>query len=150
MALNKQTNLNKKAVLATLNEILELELASAVRYTQYSFMIFGHSRIPIVSWMRDQAAQSVTHAHEAGDLITAHGGTPSLRIGDLLKAHSKSIDAMLREILAHENSGAALYHKLLSQVENRHVPLEEYARRMIHDETHDIGEIAKMLRRMGR
>ena len=41
--------------LVLLNKILELELAGVVRYTHYSFMVFGHSRIPIVSWLRDQA-----------------------------------------------------------------------------------------------
>ena len=34
-----------------LNSILELELAGVVRYTHYSFMIFGYNRIPIVEWM---------------------------------------------------------------------------------------------------
>ena len=141
--------MDKQAVLDTLNAILEMELAGAIRYTHYSFMIFGHSRIPIVHWMRDQASQSFTHAHEAGDLITTHGGEPSLKVGNLLTSHSKSIDAMLREILDHEHSGVVLYRKLLSQVEDLHVPLEEYARRMIHDEARDIAEIEKMLRRTG-
>src|SRR5205807_919667 len=35
-------------VVAILNRILELELAGLVRYLHYSFMIFGHNRIPIV------------------------------------------------------------------------------------------------------
>jgi bacterioferritin len=91
----------------------------------------------------------LTHADEAGDLISAHGGNPSLKVGSLLTSHGKSIDDMLRGILEHENSGVALYEKLLSQVEGVHVPLEEYARRMIHDEAKDIAEIEKMLRKTG-
>ena len=146
---HNKSSMDKKAVLDTLNEILEMELAGAVRYTHYSFMVFGHSRIPIVSWLREQGSQSMTHAHEAGDLITAHGGHPSLKVGSLLTSHRESIDAMLREILDHENSGVALYEKLLSQVEGVHVALEEYARRMIHDEAKDIAEIEKMLRKTG-
>ena len=43
-----------KKVIASLNNILELELAGVVRYMHYSFMIFGHNRIPIVAWLRDQ------------------------------------------------------------------------------------------------
>ena len=31
------------AVISTLNEILELELAGVVRYSHYSLMIFGHA-----------------------------------------------------------------------------------------------------------
>lgn len=149
MASNNKSRMDKKAVLETLNAILEMELAGAIRYTHHSFTVFGHSRIPIVSWLRDQASQSVTHAHEAGDLITAHGGHPSLKVGALLSSHAKSIDGMLREIEAHETSGLSLYEKLLSQVEGRHVALEEYARRMTHDESKDIAEIEKMLRKTG-
>ena len=40
------------AVVDDLNTILELELAGVVRYLHYSLMVFGHSRIPIVKWMR--------------------------------------------------------------------------------------------------
>ena len=47
--------LDKKGVVALLNRILEDELAGVVRYTHYSLMVFGHSRIPIISWLRDQA-----------------------------------------------------------------------------------------------
>ena len=38
-----------KKVVDNLNRILELELAGVVRYMHYSFMIFGHNRIPIVA-----------------------------------------------------------------------------------------------------
>ena len=41
-------------------------VAGAVRFTQYSLMVFGHARIPIMSWMREQAQQSLAHAIQAG------------------------------------------------------------------------------------
>ena len=50
-----EQDFDKKAVVALLNEILETELAGVVRYTHYSLMIFGHNRIPIVSWFRNDA-----------------------------------------------------------------------------------------------
>lgn len=59
-------DIDKAAVVSALNHILELELAGVVRYTHYSFMIFGFGRIPIVSWLRGQASESIMHAHEAG------------------------------------------------------------------------------------
>src|SRR6267143_857381 len=49
-------------VVATLNHILELELAGLVRYLHYSFMIFGHNRIPIVAWLRAQADEAQARA----------------------------------------------------------------------------------------
>ena len=54
--------LDTEDAVKTLNEIVELELAGAVRYTQYSLMVFGHGRIPIMDWMRSQATESLAHA----------------------------------------------------------------------------------------
>ena len=66
--------LDTKKAIDALNAILETELAGVVRYMHYSFMIYGHARIPIVKWMRAQADESLLHAAEAGEFITALGG----------------------------------------------------------------------------
>src|SRR5438105_15587378 len=92
-------------IVETLNRILELELAGLVRYLHYSFMIFGHNRIPIVGWLRDQAEESKTHATQAGEHITNLGGHPSLKIGSLLETHKHNVDEILAEALAHEEEG---------------------------------------------
>mgnify|MGYP002525085067 CR=1 FL=1 len=52
-------------------------------------MVFGYGRIPIVSWMRGQATESLNHASEAGELITHLGGHPSLGIGSLLGVYEE-------------------------------------------------------------
>ena len=132
-----------------LNRILELELAGVVRYTHYSFMVYGYGRIPIVSWLRSQANESLLHAQEAGELITQLEGHPSLGIGRLLETHTHDISAILEESRKHEEEGLAAYRDLLSVVEGGSVMLEEYARRMISDETRHVGEVAKMLRPPG-
>jgi len=139
------------AVIATLNEILEIELAGVVRYSHYSLMIFGHSRIPIVSWMRSQATEGLAHAVAAGEYVTALGGHPSLGIGKLLETHKHDIDQILREALEHELEGIAAYRKLLKQTEGgKSVVLEEYARQMVHGEETHVMDIEKMLRRPGK
>jgi len=138
------------AVIATLNEILELELAGVVRYSHYSLMIFGHARIPIVSWMRAQATEALAHAGAAGEYVTALGGHPSLSIGRLLETHRHDIDQILREALEHENEGIDAYRSLLKMVEGKSVVLEEYARKMVHGEEAHVMEIEKMLRRPGK
>ena len=51
--------MSQDKVLAVLNKILENELAGVVRYTHYSLMVFGHNRIPIVSWLRTQSSESL-------------------------------------------------------------------------------------------
>jgi bacterioferritin len=136
-------------VVKALNEILELELAGAVRYTQYSLMVFGHARIPIISWMREQASESLMHAALAGEEVTSLGLPVSLGIGDLVGTHHPALDEMMQEMLIHERRGVQLYETLLGLVEDRNVSLEEYARQMIRNENLHIAEIEKMLRRRG-
>src|SRR5215469_18035651 len=96
-------------VVEILKHILELELAGLVRYLHYSFMIFGHNRIPIVGWLRGQADESQAHAVQAGEHITNLGGHPSLRIGALLETHKHNVDEILREALGHEEEGLEQY-----------------------------------------
>lgn len=132
-----------------LNRILESELAGVVRYTHYSLMVFGYNRLPIVSWLRGQADESLAHAHKAGELITHLGGHPSLSIGPLLETRKHDIGDILRESLAHEKAALKLYHDLLKEAEGVSVMLEEYAREMIYTEELHQGEVNKMLRRPG-
>lgn len=143
------TTVNQEEVLKTLNKILEAELAGVVRYTHYSLMIYGYSRIPIVSWLRDQATESMAHAQEAGELITHFGGHPSLGIGHLLESHKHDINDILRESLEHEKETVALYYDLLKLVEGKSVLLEEYALKMIAAEEMHTGDVDKMLRKPG-
>jgi len=136
-------------VVETLNRILELELAGLVRYLHYSFMVFGHNRIPIVGWLRGQADESQAHAVQAGEHITNLGGHPSLRIGSLLETHKHNVDEILREALIHEEEGLTEYRKLLEQVADRSIMLEEYARTQIAAEEAHLADIGKMLRKPG-
>ena len=141
--------LDKERVVGLLNRILEQELAGVVRYTHYSFLVFGHNRIPIISWLRSEATESLAHAHKAGEMITQLGAYPSLEIGPLLDSHKHDIGAILRESLETEAKALALYKELLGCVEGRSVMLEEYAREMIYVEELHAGEVDKMLRRPG-
>ena len=142
-------DLDNASVLDRLNRILELELAGVVRYTHYSFMVYGYGRIPIVSWLRSQADESLLHAHEAGELITQLGGEPSLEIGPLLDETANDIGVILEESLRHEDAAMAAYSNLLELVQGRSVMLEEYATRLISDEMRHAGDVRKMLRPPG-
>jgi bacterioferritin len=132
--------LDEASVVQQLNRILELELAGVVRYTHYSFMVYGYGRM---------ADESLRHAQEAGELITQLEGNPSLGIGPLLETYTHDIAAILEESLKHEDEGLMAYGDLLALVEGRSVMLEEYTRRMISDETRHVGEVKKMLRPPG-
>ena len=139
----------KQAAIRALNHIMELELAGVVKYTHYALMVFGYNRIPIVSWMKGNADESLAHAHKAGEMVTLLGGHPSLKIGQLLETEKHDIGDILRESLEHEQTALAAYYDLLKIAEGQSVLLEEYAREMIVSEELHQDEVNKMLRRPG-
>jgi bacterioferritin len=142
-------SVDQQRVIDQLNRILECELAGVVRYTHYSMMIFGYSRIPIVSWFQDEARESLVHAQQAGEMVTRLGGHPSLGIGPLLETHQHDIGQILRETLQAEHTALGLYQELLALVADKSVSLEEYARNLIQQEEDHIDQIDKMLRKPG-
>ena len=87
-----EENFDKATAVKLLNQIMEAELAGVVRYTHYALMVFGHNRIPIVSWLRNEATTCLAHANEAGELVTHFGEHPSLKIGSLLETHKHGIN----------------------------------------------------------
>ena len=139
----------KQKIIDTLNKILEMELAAAIHYTHYSFMVYGFNRIPIVKWMEEQAMESMAHARAAGEMVTRLGEHPSLGIGPLLETHKHDIGDILRESLGHERATLVLYENLLKIVAGQDVMLEEYARSHIYLEQLHLGEVDKMLRKPG-
>lgn len=140
---------SKLEVIEVLNRIMELELAGVVRYTHYSLMIFGYNRIPIVSWLKDNATESLDHSYKAGEFVTMLGGHPSLKIGPLLETEKHDIGDILRESLEQESTTLRAYYDLLTLVEGNSVALEEYAREMILMEEQHLDEVNKMLRKPG-
>ena len=76
-------DLNTQATIEMLNQIMEFELAGVVRYTHCSLMVTGPNRIPIVDFFKAQAAESLLHAQEAGEIITGLEGHPSQRIAPI-------------------------------------------------------------------
>ncbi|MFZ5469830.1 MAG: ferritin-like domain-containing protein [Myxococcota bacterium] len=141
--------LNKKAVIDVLNGIVEFELAGVVRFTHYSLMVIGPNRIPIVEFLRSQATEALTHAQQAGELLTGLGGHPSMKITKLDETNEHEIHAILAESLAHEQTAIGKYQRLLELAKDRSIYLEEYARGMISAEEQHALVIHKMLRDYG-
>jgi bacterioferritin len=132
-----------------LNEIMEYELAGVVRYTHSAMMVTGPYRIPIVAFLKEQAAESLVHAQGAGELIAGLDGHPSQRIAKIEETGKHSIKDILEESLGHELHAVGLYKKLLGEVENKSIYLEEYARGMIGEEEQHSLELKRMLKDYG-
>ena len=138
--------LNEVKVCEILNEIIECEMAGVVRYAHSSLMVTGPYRIPIVTFLQEQANESLAHALQAGELITGLNGHPSQVIADIEESHDHSILKILEESLEHETYAVNLYKKLLQEVDGASVYLEEYARGQIGQEEQHALEIKKMLK----
>ena len=146
---SQHDKIDTQQVIGSLNTILELELAGVVRYLHYSLMVFGHARIPIIGWMRNQATEGMNHAAMAGEHVTSLGGHPSLKIGKLVESHKHDIVQILHEALEHERLTLEEYYTLLGLVEDKSVWLEEYSREQIQLEEQHIAEVEKMIRKPG-
>jgi len=129
-----------------LNEIVEYEMAGVVRYSHSSLMITGPNRIPIVTFLQEQANESLAHALQAGELITGLDGHPSQRIANIEESHNHSVQQVLEESLAHELHAVGLYKSLLQEVSDASIYLEEYARGQIGAEEQHALELKKMLK----
>ncbi|RZO25326.1 MAG: bacterioferritin [SAR86 cluster bacterium] len=142
----EDNNVNSKEVCDILNEIMEYELAGVVRYTHSSMMVSGPYRLPIVSFLKEQAAESLLHAQLAGEKIAGLDGHPSQKIAKIEETNRHTIKDILEESLEHELHALSLYKKLLKCVEHKSVYLEEYARAQIGEEEQHSLELKIMLK----
>ena len=138
--------MDREKVIASLNKILELELAGVVKYTHYAFMVQGPYRLTVVEWLRSQAQESLTHAEAVGEHITSLGEHPTLKISDLLETHKHSTEDILNECLQHEKEAIKAYYELMKNVGSESIMLEEFARTQIALEEMHESELKKMLR----
>ena len=141
--------IDSRLVCGILNEIMEYELAGVVRYTHSAMMVSGPYRLPIVTFLKEQAAESLMHAQQAGELIVGLDGHPSQRIAKIDETHRHSIKDILEESLDHELHALSLYKKLLGNVADRSIYLEEYARGLIGEEEQHSLELKAMLKDFG-
>lgn len=141
--------LDVESTVRILNRIMEYELAGVVRYTHYSLMVTGPYRQPIVTFLKEQASESLLHAEQAGELLTGLEGHPSLEIATIEETHKHDLRAILEESLEHEETALGLYKDLLVVVQDASIYLEEYTRGQIGAEEQHVIELRKMLRDYG-
>ena len=109
-------------------------------------MVTGRDRLSLAAFFKAQAAESLVHAQEAGELVTGLEGHPSMGIPSIEETNKHSPTDLLKESLEHELYAVSLYKALVKVVDGQSIYIEEYARGMIKaEEMHSI-EIKKMLR----
>ena len=140
------TIIDTDAVNPVLNEIMKSELSGVVRYTHYALVITGPNRLPLVDFMNAQAAESLVHAQQAGEILTGLGGHPEQGIAPIEESHDHAIDVILQDSIGHERRSLDLYRQLLKLTEGTSIYLEEYSRGQIGQEEIHVIEINKLLR----
>jgi bacterioferritin len=134
-------------VVERLKRIHSNELSGLVRYLHYAHMIFGANRIPIVSWLKDQATESMDHAWKIGEKLTAFGVHPDMKVATMPETGKHSVLDVLREALEFERQGLEDYRALLALVHDD-PGLEDWVRGFISAETDHLEDAEKMLRTM--
>ena len=140
------TMFDTERIIPVLNDIMKAELAGVVRYTHYALVITGPNRLPLVQFFQEQAAESLVHAQQAGEILTGLGGHPEQGIASIEESHDHSVEKILEESIGHERRALDLYRQLLKLVEEDSVYLEEYARGQIGAEELHVIEMNKLLR----
>lgn len=92
-------------VVARLNREFGRELMLAIRYLLQSFALIEQHDGPTVEFLRLKARESMDHATLIGDQITALGGTPAVRIAEILQPEGDTREQRLEEILDAEREG---------------------------------------------
>jgi len=139
-------NVNRDKVISLLNDIMKYELAGVVRYTHSALMVVGPYRESLIKYFNEQSSESLLHAQGAGELLVSLGGHPSQDISIIEETNKHSISSLLAESLEHERKAVSLYKDLLSEVENKSIYLEEYAKEMIKNEEIHSLTVEKMLK----
>ncbi|OGS46157.1 MAG: hypothetical protein A3K66_03785 [Euryarchaeota archaeon RBG_16_67_27] len=138
--------MDKAKVIAAMNDALRLELASALKYLDWSFRVFGPTRKPVVEHFLEEATESIDHATMLGDKIVSLGGKP-LVVADNPKTPDRvTLDDMLKLAVANEEAAIDAYTKLLGMVQDE-THLRVLFENQIAAERGHLEEVSKMLRR---
>lgn len=138
-----ESGVDGPAVLEALRRIVAAELGGAVAYTRYAALIGGLHRLSLSAWFDAQAAESLTHARRAAEILVGLGGT----MPDGVDAPDDVVGT--RELLTaardHERAARDHYRQLLTLVEGHSVMLEEYARSILSVEEEHALELDRLL-----
>ena len=137
---------SKEKLIHALNQDLEREMAGIVRYLHHSFIVFGPHRGPLVQMFRAQATESMTHAIQLGEKITALGGHPTVKVDQVFEPGYQTVEDMLSEDLKAEKSQLELYTKQLKEFGDSNLPMKLMLEQIIVSEQIHVEEMVKYLR----
>ncbi len=138
--------MDKKVVIAKMNEALALELRSVLLYLDLSFRVFGPNRKPVVEHFRGEAEESLAHATMLGEKVVALGGRPVVAAQTPSLPKANNLEAFLRAAIANEQAAVRAYAGLLEMVQDD-TALRVLMENQVLAESEHLEELSKMLRR---
>ncbi len=137
---------NNEKLIKALNVDLEKEMAGIVRYLHHSFIVFGPNRGPLVQMFRAQATESMTHAIQLGEKITALGGHPTVKVDQVFEPGYQTVEDMLAEDLKAEKNQLNLYTNQLKEFGDSNLSMKLMLEQIIVSEQTHVEEMEKYLR----
>lgn len=138
--------MSNENLIKSLNKDLEREMAGIVRYLHHSFIVFGPHRGPLVQMFRQQAQESMMHAIQLGEKITALGGHPTVKVDQVFEPGEQTIEDMIEENLTAEREQLDLYTEQLKSIGDSNLPMKLMLENIIVEEQSHVEEMEKYLR----
>lgn len=98
-----------------MNDALNREVSTAVRYLLQGSVIHGRNNEPLREMYRREVTDEMSHARYLADKIVVLGGTPKIKPD--LTAPPADVQKMIRNDLKAEESDVAHYKKLADMAE---------------------------------
>jgi bacterioferritin len=108
--------MSAESLVAGLNEALNRELSTIIRYLLQGSMIRGRQNQFLRQMYRSEVGDEIGHAQYLADKIIMLGGTPKVKPS--LTPPPENVEKMIENDLAHEESDVAHYRKLAQLAED--------------------------------
>ncbi len=133
---SQKTSLDRRGLIAALNEDLSREYQAIIAYTVYSQVLKGAAFMNIAEELKKHAHEELDHALTLSNLIDYLGGMPAV-VAKPVKTSEKAED-MLRFDLDNENETIRNYRLRVRQCEalNEFAAAEQIRRILIEEQDH--------------
>jgi bacterioferritin len=126
-----------------LNEALNRELSTILRYMLQGSIIRGRQNQPLPQMYRDEVGDEIGHAQYLADKIVSLGGIPAVKPD--LAPPPADVDRMIDNDLAKEESDVAHYKKLADLADRSgDIELKMKMEEQAADESHHADELRRM------
>ena len=131
-----------KKVIALLNEGLEMEYASYIQYLTQAAITRGPYAESLIARFEEIASDEAEHAKIIRQRISALGGTPTTKVGEI-QVHKDSLKAVELN-LKYERNTVTFYQRLLSLIPPDEPILYEAVEHILEDSQEHVEELQRL------